>query len=125
MTTEFNIGDEVWYGYPEPQPGVIASIRIFKTSVLYYMSAHKYGCKIVGKDRNEALLRGLRDDLESHERYIAKLKQEIAELEKENAKINNNKQKTNNRFFSRLASCNRGNVFSFSVARECGGENRA
>jgi hypothetical protein len=85
MTTEFNIGDEVWYGYPEPQPGVITQIRIFSSSTLYYMQGQKSGWKVVGKDYEEALLKGLKSDLESHERYIAKLKQEIAELEKENA----------------------------------------
>lgn len=84
MTTEFNIGDEVWFGYPEPQPGVIAQIRIFSNSILYYMQGQKSGWKVVGKDREEALLKGLKSDLESHERYIAKLKQEIAELEKNN-----------------------------------------
>jgi hypothetical protein len=82
MTTEFNIGDEVWYGYPDPQPGVIAQIRIFSSSTLYYMQGQKSGWKVVGKDYEEALLKGLKSDLESHERYIYKLKQEIKELEK-------------------------------------------
>jgi hypothetical protein len=81
MTTEFNIGDKVWYGYPEPQPGVIDQIIISSNSILYYMQGEKSGWKDVAKTRKEAALKGLKSDLESHERYIAKLKQEIEELE--------------------------------------------
>ena len=82
MTTEFNIGDKVWYGYPEPQPGVIAQIRTFSSGTLYYMQGQKSGWKVVGKTKKEALLKGLKSDLKSHERYIEKLKKEIDELEK-------------------------------------------
>ena len=81
MTTEFNIGDKVWYGYPEPQPGVIDQIVISSHSILYYMRGEDSGWKDVAKTRKEAALKGLKSDLESHERYIAKLKQEIEELE--------------------------------------------
>lgn len=81
MTTEFNIGDKVWYGYPEPTKGKITKIEITASGVWYIIN-HKSAWENVGKSRIEAALKGLKSDLKSHERYIAQLKQEIAELEK-------------------------------------------
>lgn len=83
MTTEFNIGDEVWFGYPTPTKGVVTGIEITASNVWYRIN-HKSSWENVGRTKDEALLKGLKSDLESHERYIAKLKQEIAELEKNN-----------------------------------------
>lgn len=81
MTTEFNIGDEVWYGYPNPEKGVIKEIKISESGIWYVISGSPGVWSLVSTNSDEALLKGLKSDLESHERYIAKLKLEIAELE--------------------------------------------
>lgn len=82
MTIEFNIGDEVYYGYPEPVAGVIAQIRITEDGVAYCMQGKTAFWKAVGKNKDEAMLRSLKADLDTHIRYIEQLKKEIQELER-------------------------------------------
>ena len=82
MTTEFNIGDEAWFGYPNPTKGIVTGITINEKGVLYSFNGNGSGWKTVGKTENDAQLRGAKADLEVHERYIEMLKKEIAELEK-------------------------------------------
>lgn len=80
MTTEFDIGDDVWYGYPEPRKGNITRIYITASGVSYEIN-NSSEWQIVGKNEKEARIRALKEDLASHERYIAKLKKELEELE--------------------------------------------
>lgn len=79
MTTEFDIGDEVWYGYPEPKKGKITEIYITSAKVLYQID-NKSIWETVGKNEKEARIRGIKEDLATHERYIEKLKKELEEL---------------------------------------------
>lgn len=80
MTTEFDIGDEVWYGYPEPRKGNITRIYITASGVSYEIN-NSSEWQIVGKTAKEAKRRAIEADLASHERYIAKLKKDLEELE--------------------------------------------
>ena len=83
MTTEFDIGDEVWYGYPVPHKGIVSEIIITRSCVQYGLDGKRNNYwEIVGKTEKETRIRGIKSDLESHERYIEKLKKELEELEK-------------------------------------------
>ena len=83
MTTEFNIGDEVWYGYPDPVKGKIVKISIMECGVFYNIGKHDWGEENIGKTEKEARIKGIKSDLETHKRYIAKLEKELEELEGE------------------------------------------
>lgn len=81
MTTEFNIGDEVFYGYPDPVKGVISRIQISAKGVSYCMQGKTSFWSDVGATKDEAMLRSLKSDLKTHFQYIEKLKKEITDLE--------------------------------------------
>lgn len=82
MTTEFDIGDEVWYGYPEPKKGKITQITISADGILYSINRATWRTGYVAKSEKEARIRGIKSDLETHKRYIATLEKELEELEK-------------------------------------------
>jgi hypothetical protein len=81
MKTEFDIGDEVWCGYPDPVKGKITGIHITKSRVRYEIDGRSYW-GVITKTEKEARIRGIKSDLETHKRYIAKLEKELEELEK-------------------------------------------
>lgn len=82
MKTEFNIGDEVWYGYPEPEKGKITQITISANGIFYSINGANWRTGYVAKSEKEARIKGIKSDLETHKRYIAKLEKELEELEK-------------------------------------------
>lgn len=72
MEIKFNIGDKIWYGCPAKQ-GILAQIRIFKNSTLYYVYGNKRGYKNVGLTKEEATIREL-------ENKIAEMQAEIKRI---------------------------------------------
>lgn len=81
MNTEFDIGNEVWYGYPNPVKGTVTRIIITNDGVHYEINKSNLW-ETVGRNAKEARIKGIKSDLATHKRYIAKLEKELEELEK-------------------------------------------
>lgn len=81
MTTEFDIGDEVWYGYPEQEKGTVTRIIIDEKGVQYEVNKKDFW-EIVGISAKDAKIRIIKSELAYYKSRIEKLKKELEELEK-------------------------------------------
>lgn len=80
MTTEFDIGDVVWYGaYPEGarHQGEILKIFIDANCVRYRISGSKENHQRVYRTEKELCIASLKQDIDCHLDYVEWLKKQI------------------------------------------------
>lgn len=80
MTTEFNIGDEVWYGaYPDGarHNGKITKILVDENGVRYMITGSKEKHERVYKTEKDTVIASLKHDIKCHLDYVEWLKQQL------------------------------------------------
>ena len=84
MTIEFNVGDEVWYGaWCNPSKSVIHTITVTRDGVKYGIANTRDPHEKVYKTERELVISSLKEDIASHERYAAELKEKLLKWENE------------------------------------------
>lgn len=86
MTTEFDIGDEVWYGaYPDGarHTGKVRQIIVDKDGIKYLITKSNEKHKHIFRTEKELCIDSLKRDISTHLDYVEWLKKQIEKWEKD------------------------------------------